>query len=209
MSDVDRLYHDYVAEHRAGGEADPLAYLGRLEGNDRAELAALIDGYLTRVPRRAFDAEEFASSPAASAVNAIATSMEGQAGLWPDLLPRLRERAQLKRSDLVSRLAQALGAPDRETKVARYYHEMEHGLLPARGVSQKVLEALGAIVGESADRLRDAGDALGSVAEPGQGGVVFARTALADSVVGSLPPPATASPAQDPPDEIDALFTGG
>ena len=27
MSDVDRLLADYIAEHRAGGEADPREYL--------------------------------------------------------------------------------------------------------------------------------------------------------------------------------------
>ena len=49
------------------------------------------------------------------------------------MLPRLRDRAGLKRSTLVERLAAALGVSDRQDKVAGYYHEMEQGLLPAAG----------------------------------------------------------------------------
>src|SRR5437667_88545 len=52
MTDVDRLLREYIEEHRAGGEADPLAYVERLEGTDRAELEALIDAYLARAPAR-------------------------------------------------------------------------------------------------------------------------------------------------------------
>ena len=41
MSDVDRLLAEYLAEHRAGGEADPRTYLSRVSPPHRAELAAL------------------------------------------------------------------------------------------------------------------------------------------------------------------------
>ena len=78
------------------------------------------------------------------------------------MLPRLRDRAGLKRSELVERLAAALGVSDRQDKVAGYYHQMEQGLLPAQGVSDRVLEALGQIVGETAQALREAGRALRS-----------------------------------------------
>ena len=63
----------------------------------------------------------------------------------------------MRRAELVSRLAAELGAGDREAKVAGYYHAMEQGTLPAAGVSDRVLEALGRIVGESAAALRAAG----------------------------------------------------
>ena len=41
------------------------------------------------------------------------------------------------------RLAERLGVTSREAKVERYYHEMEQGLLPPAGVSDRVLDALG------------------------------------------------------------------
>ena len=166
MTDVDRLFAGYVAEHRAGGEADPREYLSQAASAHRTELAALIDAYLARAPRQSFDEAAFRGSGAERTVDELERAIAGQAGLWPAVLPRLRDRAGLKRSTLVERLASALGVSDRQDKVAGYYHEMEQGLLPAQGVSDRVLDALGQLVGETAQALRDAGRAL---TPPGEG----------------------------------------
>ena len=181
MTDVERLLREYIAEHRGGGKADPTEYVARLEGADRKELAALIDGYLERAPRQEWNREAYESSNAPQLVDALARSLQGEAGLWPSLLPRLRARARVKRSDVVAELAERLGAGAKREKVAVYYHEMEQGTLPSSGVSDRVLEALGQIVGESAGALRSAGSAFrgsepaGSVTD--QAAPAFARTA--------------------------------
>ena len=208
MTDVDRLLAEYIAEHRAGGVADPREYLSRASPPQSRELAALIDAYLARAPRQAFDQEAFRRSSAERTVDELERAIAGQAGLWPALLPRLRNQAGLKRSTLVARLASTLGVSDRQDKVADYYHEMEQGLLPARGVSDRVLEALGQIVGETAQALREAGRAL---TPPGDGpsaalAVAFARRAYVE------PGATESSGAQPPPrgewDEVDELFRG-
>lgn len=209
MTNLDRLLAEYIAEHRAGGEADPLVYLDRAPDDQRIELAERIDAYLARAPRRAFDVAAFAASDAERTAEEIERALAGDSGLWPAILPGLRHRAGLRRGELISRLAGALGVPDRADRVAGYYHQMEHGLLPSRGVSDRVLEALGAIVGESAAMLRDAGAALHSA--PGElppAGAVFARTATSDT------PEAAAGAARPVPpadewDEVDELFRGG
>lgn len=214
MSDVERLLRDYIEEHRAGGAADPRAYLDQVEGTDRRELEALIDAYLARAPRRAWSAEAYEASGEPQLVESLSRSLEGASGLWPSLLPSLRERAQLRRRDLVERLAAALGAGDREEKVGAYYHQMEQGLLPARGVAGRVLEALGEIVGESAETLRRAGEAL----EPGggqtAGAAAFARFASPDPQAQEAPampasPGPTGPAAETEWDELDELFRGG
>ena len=180
MSDVDRLLAEYVAEHRAGGDADPREFLTRASPLQRTELAALIDAYLARAPRQQFDEASFRGSTAERTVDELERAIAGQAGLWPALLPRLRDRAGLKRSELVERLAAALGVGDREDKVAGYYHEMEQGLLPAQGVSDRVLSALGQLVGETTQALRDAGHALVPTGEgPAAAPAAFARRAYA------------------------------
>ena len=80
----------------------------------------------------------------------------------------------------VDRLAAALGVENKREKVAGYYHEMEQGLLPAAGVSDRVLEALGRIIGETAHALRDAGRALTPSGEgPPTTAAAFARRAYA------------------------------
>jgi hypothetical protein len=212
MADIERLLSDYIAEHRAGGAADPLEYMDRLEGADREELGELIDAYLARAPGRPWEPDAFSGSPAERLGEAIERSLAGRAGLWPVVLPRLRERAQVKRSEVVAGLAAGLGFAERADKVAGYYHEMEHGLLPSIGVSARVLEALGTIVGASAEFLRRAGEPFGAGPGPAQG-PVFARTARPapehERTV-ERAAPAAGDRAEDAEwDEVDELFRGG
>ena len=209
MTDVDRLFADYVAEHRAGGDADPREYLSQASSAHRSELAVLIDAYLTRAPRQPFDQAAFGGSSAERTVDELERAIAGQAGLWPAVLPRLRDRAGLKRSTVVERLASALGVSDRQDRVAGYYHEMEQGRLPAQGVSDTVLEALGRLLGETAQALRDAGRAL---TPPGQEPATAATPAFARRAYGE-PGAAESRAAPTPPraewDEVDELFRGG
>src|SRR5687767_1551497 len=113
MSDVDRLLEEYIRRHRESGEADPREYVEQLGETDREELIALIDAYLERAPGRAWDREAFSGSAAERLTESLALSFGGQAGLWPVVLPRLRERAQILRANLTERLAEALGVPER------------------------------------------------------------------------------------------------
>ena len=213
MADVEQLLSEYIAEHRAGGDADPLEYLDRLEGTDRTELAALIDAYLARSRGRAWDPDAFAGSPAERLTESLARSLEGVSGLWPTILPRLRDRARLKREELVRRLADALGVTGREAKVEAYYHQMEQGLLPSAGISSRVLEALGAIVGASAGFLRRAGEPLGEARPPAEEDLVYTRHAVPDQrFAGEGEPGEARRPGaadEHEWDEVDELFRGG
>jgi hypothetical protein len=208
MADVEQLLHDFIAADREAGPADPLPYLERVTGTDRAELEALIDGYLARAPRRPFDREAFADSPARAVAEEIGRALGGASGRWPTLLPRLRHRAQLKRTEVVQRLAAELGASHAQAaKVARYYHEMEQGTLPSAGVADRVLEALARVVGVPAAQLREAGRATGDVPlRPAAAS--FARVGSPDPQYVDAETLMAARAAQQPRDEIDELFTG-
>ena len=208
MSDVERLLGEYKEAHGAG-QGDPRPFLNRVAGADHELLAALIEGFLEQSPRREFSADAFRDSPAAPVAEAVQRSLAGASGLWPALLPRLRTQARLKRADVVRELAARLGAETKQEKVAGYYHQMEQGLLPAAGVSDTVLEALGRVVGVAAESLRKAG----AMPAPGpprmDDAAVFARTARAEP---STPAGAAAdAPAagHDEWDEVDRLFRGG
>jgi hypothetical protein len=208
MTDVEQLLSEYKEAHRSGGDADPRPILERApRGVERELLAGLIDAFLSRAERRPVGAAPPVAAEAV--VDEVHRSLAGAAGLWPALLPRLRGRARLRRAELVSELAARLGAQSRQDKVGLYYHQMEQGLLPAAGVSDTVLEALGRVVGVAADSLRKAG----SMPSPGpprmDDAAVFARTADA--------PPADPGAAETsgPPlpsagewDEVDRLFRG-
>jgi hypothetical protein len=209
MSRVEQLLSEYITEYRNGGRADPVAFLERAEPDDRRELAALIDGYLARAPRRPFDESAFRGSSTEEVTETLARSLAGVSGLWPVLLPRLRAAAGLKRRELVERLAIALGASGREEKVGGYYHEMEQGLLPASGVSDCVLGALAQITGTTLSALRDAGAAV----TPSGGGKLEPRSAFARAAFlakpGEEPREFPSGSEQQIWDEIDELFQGG
>lgn len=214
MSDVERLMRQYVERYESGQSANPEELLAEVEGVERRELEALIDAYLARAPRRRWDPDQFRESRASEVVDALDRSLAGASGLWPMLLPQMREQVRLRRRELVERLAAALGAGAQTEKVGAYYHQMEQGRLPASGVSDRVLEALGAIVGQSAESLRRAGAAI----EPGPGGAegaaAFARTATGQASPAereALAHAAPAEPAGEAPgwDEVDRLFRGG
>jgi hypothetical protein len=205
-NDVDRLLAEYVSECRGGGAADPTRYLDQLHGAERAELELLIDRFLLRQPRRSFDAATFRGSPAELLVESLDASLRGQAGFWPALLPRLRHDAQLKRSDVVEQLAEALGATEQSEKVAGYYHRMEQGLLPPAGVSDKVLDALAKIVNVSAAALRRAGGAITPAGASSPADTIFARAVPAPERDRAAEP---ISPGIEPArDDIDRLFLG-
>jgi len=212
VPDLDRLLSEYVAAHEAAGTPPDLQpFLDRAAPGERRALAARIDAHLTATPRRAWDPAAFEAALRAPVMRDLAAAAGGSSGLWPALLPRLRNAARLRRQEVVERLAGDLGIQGREAKVYDYYHRMEQGRLDGAGVSDTVLEKLAAILGSSVQTLRDAGEALGDAATPeaGSAGPLFARTAIADAAY----PPAAAAAAEgaadeDGWDEVDELFTG-
>ncbi len=202
---IDQLFAAFVAEYRSGGDADPRAFLDQAAPEGRRELAALMDNYLADAPRRPLDEEAFAASGAERTVDALERVLLGQAGLWPSLLPRLRARSGLKRSELVARLAESLGVSGRKSKVAGYYHQMEQGTLPSGGVTQRVLDALGQIFEESAEALREAGGSL----NPSGPGLASADATFARTGNGLHEPVPTVGEDDSTWDEVDELFRGG
>ena len=206
------MFKEFVEDHQAGGSAEPLEYLRKLEGTDRAELAALIAGYLERAPRRRWNPEGFRGSVAERAVE---EAMAEPVDPLPGLLRRLRDRAKLRRDEVVARLAAALGLTPQQEKVSLYYHRLERGLLDPRGVSSRVFEGLGAVLGESAERLREAGTAWVEGAAEGPTEVFARRSMPAEETVVAetrdelAAAPAEPAPAREQWDEVDRLFLGG
>jgi hypothetical protein len=92
--------------------------------------------------------------------------------------------------------------------VARYYHGMERGTLPAAGVSDRVLRALAAVVGTTAEALREAGSRPAAAGTREAAGSAFARVGAPDPAhtpADELMRGGTG--AEAPPDEIDTAFT--
>jgi hypothetical protein len=207
MPDPQQLLQLFVAEYGRDPAADPRTYLARADETDRAALAALIDRFLLDAPRRTWDPRAFEGSLAERAVTAAADAATSAA--WPELLPELRDEAQLTRRTVVERLALALGAADRQERVGSYYHRMERGQLAPAGVSDRVLAALAGILGSTTEALRRAGEAAGG--SEGPGGEVFARLGKPSELRPSHSSDAEVTrdiDAAGPPDDLDRLFLG-
>jgi hypothetical protein len=211
MPELDRLFTEFVERHLTGEEPDPWSYIDQLSGDEREELEELIDAYFVGAPPRSWDAAAYRGSSAERIADALDRSFRGRAGLWPAILPRLRDRARLTRGALVERLAERLEVGERREKVAAYYHQMEQGILPSAGVSGRVLEALSGIVGASAQALRRAGEPLSGEPLEDAAANLFTRKATPAPEYGA---PAEAMKAREEDrkaewDEVDELFRGG
>ena len=213
MAEIERLIDEFAADYEAGRDADPAKFLDRVEPGRRQELAERIDKYLMTAPTRRWDPKAFEGSLAQRASDRVYESLEGVSGTWPELLPHLRNQARIKRRELVERLAGALGfdAEPQIEKVGDYYNRMEHGRLPATGVSGRVIDALATVLGTDAERIRTAGSRIGESGEGAQ--TAFARTASPDAELADADALAETAPPQPPGrathDEIDALFLDG
>ncbi len=178
---VEQLLAEFRASFEAGDRPSVRELLDRAPEGERQELESAIDSFLMQTPRRRWDPVAYESSPAKLSVARVWDSLEGVSGSWPEVLRRLRNAAQVDRKTLTRRLAEALGfsGTAEQERVHGYYHQMEHGLLPAEGVSDRVLEALAAIIDTNAEQLRRAGRGVLPQGEPGSLSA-FARTAMPD-----------------------------
>jgi len=217
MTDADRLLRDYVKRFESGGDTDPADLLGQLSGRERERLSELIDGYLENAaPAQAWDPQAFRGSVAERATQLVSESWSSEAGELPQELVALRTKRKLKRRELVARLAQALGVPAQEQKVANYYHGLERGTLPWAAVSDRVFDALAGILDTSADALRKAGGAI-TPSAGGEPDPAFTRlTAPAPAAADETTEDETEmdqlewqSSKQEDWDEVDRLFMGG
>jgi hypothetical protein len=204
VSDVDRLFEEFKAAWDGGGGTDPAIFVTQVSGADRAELEALIAAFLARAPRQPLDQSRLAGSRAADVL----------ARLDADLVPAeslvdLRNDARITRATLVARLSDALGVGRQREKVAGYYHDLEWGSLSPDGVSARVWEALGGILGKTADAVRAA--ALTPPGERGPAGTpeqAFLRAIPSPGPSASAAPPSSDAAAEEPWDEVDELFRG-
>ena len=185
--DVRDLFDEYATRYAGGEQPEAADYLERA-GPAADELAGLIDVYLQRAPVPAAPDETVAMMRAWVADEAP--------------LVALRSSRGLKRGQVVDALIDRLGLDrGKRTKVERYYHELENGLLDPKGVDRSVWSALAETLKTRVSDLV-AWRPRTLEAEP-----AFFRMDLQRQVM----PAAAAAEAPkrvEEPDEIDRLFRG-
>jgi hypothetical protein len=178
------LFDEYAAAYARGDRPNADDYLQRA-GDDRHQLASLLDEFLRRAP---------VSTPTEDDVRLLGLMLADE----PPLLT-LRVRRGIKVDDVVNAVIDYLGLdPAKRSKVKRYYQRLEGGLLDPRGVSHRVRAVLVEVLGAPAD------PAMSWTAPPIASTSAFLRHA--ERLEGA---PSTPAPLAAEEDEIDRLFTGG
>ncbi|HSD81208.1 MAG TPA: hypothetical protein VLB47_11115 [Solirubrobacteraceae bacterium] len=214
MSTIEKVLSDFIDAWNAGRRPRVLDYLARVpEGSERDELADQLTTWLEVAPTPDYDAPARARIRAEPAVRRVLEAAGDDAGLWPDVIPRLRARAGLSIRELAARLVERLklGGGDEE-RAADYLQRLEQGELEPSRVSRRLLDALGELLGVGGATLRDTGGLGGALRPAAAGGTLFRAGAGADEwVVQDIEALSRAALTPAPPamDELDRLFTGG
>ena len=207
--DPDRVLSDFIDARNAGRRPDVDEHLARVEPDRRDELASDIAAFVAFAPTPDYDDAAIAAIRAEPAVASAAAAAQSRGGLWPALLPPLRERAALSIAQLAAALVGALGLPaDRERKTRGYLERLEAGDLEPRGLSGRLLDALARLLGVPRDDLEAAGAFGGPAAAPA---LFRAESPAAEALREDLDviADALAAPAGGDWDEVDELFRGG
>jgi hypothetical protein len=206
--DPDRILSDFIDAWNAGRRPDLDEHVARAAEPDREQLLADITAFVAFAPTPAYDDAALAAIRAEPVVASAAAAATAPGGLWPALLPRLRERAALSTSQLAGQLVGALGMPsDRTPKTLGYLEELEAGELEPRGLSGRLLDALARLLGVPRSELEGAG---GSGA-PATAALFRAEGPAAETARDDLDvlADALAAPSGAGWDEVDELFRGG
>jgi transcriptional regulator with XRE-family HTH domain len=214
MSRTEQVLSEFVDAWNAGRRPRAREYLARVpEGPERDQLADEIMTWLELAPTPAYDAATRAQIRAEPIVQRVLRAADEQAGLWPDVIPRLRERAGLSLRELALRVVERFGlGGGAVARAEEYLGRMERGELAPARVSLRLLDALGETLGASGRTLGEAAQLGGGFRPAAAGGTLFRSDADADDqVVLDIEALSRAAlqPAPPPMDELDRLFTGG
>jgi hypothetical protein len=207
--DPDRIVSDFIDAWNAGRRPDIDEHLARADEADREQLAADITAFVAFAPTPDYDDRTLAAIRGEPAVASAARAATARGGLWPALLPRLRERAALSTGQLAAGLVSALGLPaDREPKTRGYLVQLEAGELDARGLSGRLLDGLARLLGVPRGELEGAGAFGGPTVAPA---LFRAEGPAAETLRDDLDviADALAAPSGAAWDEVDELFLGG
>lgn len=205
----DRLLSEFIDAWNAGARPRVDDYLARASPSERDELGRRLEDWLLVAPTPDYGPEALAAIRAEPAFAKAIAEIEARPSAWPDLIPRLRERAGLRVRDLASRVTAAFGLAGQEDRAEHYLGRMERGELDSTRVSRRLLDLVGGALGVSGVDLVRAGG-LRPAAAPGQAMFRAAPDAAAsfEADLEALSQAAMA-PAPPPMDELDRLFLGG
>ena len=206
---LDKLLSEFIDAWNRAERPRVDDYLARAAPGERDELAERLDDWLLLAPTPEYGADALEAIRADPAFAGALAEIEAHPGAWPEVLPRLRERAGVRVRDLAGRVTAAFGLSGQEERAEQYLERMERGELDPTRVSRRLLDFVGAALGVTGTDLARAGG-LRLAAAPGQAMFRAEREAATrfEDDLEALSQAAMA-PAPPPMDELDRLFVGG
>jgi hypothetical protein len=206
--DPDRILSDFIDAWNAGHRPDVDEHLARAAEPDRKQLLADITSFVAFAPTPDYDDAALAAIRAEPVVASAHAATTARAGLWPALLPRLRERAAVSTSQLAEQIVAALGLPsDRKPKTRGYLEQLEAGELEPQGLSGRLLDTMARLLGVPRGELEGAG----GFGAPASAALFRAEGPAAETARDDLDvlADALAAPSGAHWDEVDELFRSG
>jgi transcriptional regulator with XRE-family HTH domain len=214
MSTTEQVLSDFVDAWNAGRRPRMRDYLARVpDGAQRDDLAEQISSWLDVAPTPDYDAATRAEIRAEPAVQQIFEAVGEDAGLWPQLVPRLRERRGWSIAQLAERLVARFDLPrGDEGRTAAYIAQLERGQLEPSRLSRRLVNALGELLGASPGTLVDVSGLHAMLRAPAMGSALMRADEQPEAEFLQdieLLSRAAMRPAPAPLDEVDRLFFGG
>ncbi|MET0818721.1 MAG: hypothetical protein ABWZ67_14240, partial [Solirubrobacteraceae bacterium] len=142
MSTIDRLFSDFVDAWNRGEDPSVGDTLDRADPGEREALRVLLSDWLALAPAPTLRPEAAAAVAADPILRAALAATGRDAGAWPELLPRLRERAGLSVGDVADALVERFGLASGDApRATGYLERMESGGLEPARVSRRLLDA--------------------------------------------------------------------
>lgn len=212
---TDQLFSDFVDAWNAGRRPQVRTYLERAADDaSREALAEQLDTFLDVAPTPDYSDAARAEIRASPMLARVLAAADQEGGLWPQLLPELRASRRLSLAELAARVRARFSLPEAEQeRTAELLGRMETGELEPAGVSRRLLDALGDLLGVSPARLAEAGSfARGLQPAAAGAGHLFRAEGDAGAPMAadlSVLADAARAPAPPPLDELERLFLGG
>jgi len=209
MAEVEAVLAEALEDINAGRPRTMPDYLALVPRSERAELAELLSIFFMRDAMAAgperVDPERY--ERALGVIDRL--SATGRAGNLPAALAELRRTRRMRRDDVVSALGEHFGVNGAgRDRLRRSYHELETGQLAGRGLSRRLLHALGEILRVDPEDLAAAATrAMPAAARPAR---VFGRGLGEAQAVGGARVGEERERRKDASERmVDELFRGG
>lgn len=214
MLTADSAFAEFTTAWKAGRRPRVHEFLDRTAPSDHDAFLELVGIWMDVAATPEYDDATYAQIAAAPEVSGVVDAVRNDGTLWPEVLPKLRQRRGMSLRELATAVVKALGVDGGETRAEHWLGRMETDDVDPRGVSRRLLDAIATALETSVETLASAGDVANWTPVP-TARLMWRADAPDQAELGRhldvLMEVAAAAPSrrEGPEETIDRMFTGG